>query len=284
MTANWTSRDRSLLRSDGRCSVMAIVNVTPDSFSDGARLTDSEMAFRYAAECLDAGADILDIGGESTRPFAEPVALEEEWSRVGPLLESFGSRRPGAIVSIDTRKPEIARRALALGARIVNDVTGCDPAGDMPGVVSEAGAAIVIMHMQGTPETMQVEPKYEDAVKEILDFLADRIRSAKQAGIAAERIAVDPGIGFGKTLEQNLEILRNLDRFRKLGHAVLIGTSRKRMIGELTGRAVSERTSGSVASVLFAASRGADVARVHDVAATVDALRVWHALERNHGG
>ncbi len=263
---------------------MAIVNVTPDSFSDGARLTDTETAFRYAEECLDAGADILDIGGESTRPFAEPVALEEEWSRVGPLLESFGARRPGAIVSIDTRKPEIARRALALGARIVNDVTGCDPGGDMPGVVAEAGAAIVIMHMQGTPETMQVEPRYEDAVTEILDFLADRIRSAKQAGVAAERIAVDPGIGFGKTLEQNLEILRNLDRFRKLGHAVLIGTSRKRMIGELTGRAVRERTSGSVASALFAASRGAAVARVHDVAATVDALRVWHALERNHGG
>lgn len=283
MSRTWTTRDRPLLRSDGRCSVMAIVNVTPDSFSDGSRLTDAESAFRFASDCLDQGTDILDIGGESTRPFAEPVALEEEWARVGPVLEILRERRPEAIVSIDTRKPEIARRALGLGVGIVNDVTGCDPNGEMPHVVAEAGAAIVIMHMQGTPETMQVEPKYQDVVAEILDFLADRVRAAVNAGIAAERIAVDPGIGFGKSLEQNLEILRSLDRFHKLGHAVLIGTSRKRMIGELTGRAVGDRTSGSVASVLYAASRGAAVARVHDVAATVDALRVWHALEQNHG-
>ncbi|MBI1324958.1 dihydropteroate synthase [bacterium] len=263
---------------------MSIVNVTPDSFSDGSRLSDAETAFRYASQCLDEGADILDIGGESTRPFAEPVPLEEEWTRVGPVLELLHERLPVAIVSIDTRKPEIARRALASGARIVNDITGCDPQGEMPHVVAEAGAGIVIMHMQGTPETMQVEPKYQDVVGEILDFLADRVRAAMKAGIPAERIAIDPGIGFGKTLEQNLEILRSLDRFRKLGHAVLIGTSRKRMIGELTGRGVSDRTSGSVASVLFAASRGAAVARVHDVAATVDALRVWHALEQSHVG
>jgi dihydropteroate synthase len=284
MIASWKSVDRALLRSDGRCSVMAIVNVTPDSFSDGSHLSGVESAYGYVLECLDNGADIIDIGGESTRPFAEPVPLELEWARVGPVLELVNWHRPDAIVSIDTRKPEIARRATKLGTVIVNDVSGCDPTGDMPLVVAESGAGIVIMHMLGTPESMQVDPHYQDVVTEILDFLSDRIRSARSAGIPKERIAVDPGIGFGKALEHNLEILRNLDRFHDLGYPVLIGTSRKRMIGELTGRNVSDRTAGSIASALHAASHGADVVRVHDVAATADALRVWNALEQDHVG
>lgn len=271
-----------MLRSDGRPSVMAIVNVTPDSFSDGAKLAGPDEAFRYALECLENGADILDIGGESTRPFAQPVPLGEEWRRVAPLLELLEKHRPDALISIDTSKPEIARRAIELGASIVNDVTGCDPDHGMAQVVAETGAAIVIMHMKGTPQTMQIAPEYEDVVRETYGFLADRIRHATESGIAHDRIAVDPGIGFGKTLENNLDILRNLDRFAELGCPVLIGTSRKRMIGELTGRNLDERVAGSVASALFAVCRGASIVRVHDVAATVDALKVWYALEKGN--
>lgn len=284
MDTQWRSRHRQLLRTDGRCSVMAIVNVTPDSFSDGSRHLGPRHAIAHTLACLEAGADLVDIGGESTRPFAEAVPTEEEWGRIGPVLDQVGRIRPDAIVSVDTRKPEIARRALALGAVIVNDVSGCDPDDSMADVVAEAGAAIVIMHMQGTPATMQVDPHYEDVVSEVCDFLADRIRLARSRGIPGHSIAVDPGVGFGKTLAHNLLLLRNMDRIRKLGCPVLIGTSRKRMIGEITGRAVGERVAGSVASALYAAHHGADVVRVHDVGETVDALKVWNALEIGDGG
>lgn len=271
-----------MLRDDGRASVMAIVNVTPDSFSDGAKLAGADDALRYATECLENGADILDIGGESTRPFAQPVSAEEEWRRVGPVLELLAKHRPDALISIDTSKPEIARRAIELGACIVNDVTGCDPERGMAKVVAETGAAVVIMHMKGTPQTMQIAPVYDDVVRETIDFLAGRIRHALESGIPLNRIVVDPGIGFGKSLENNLDILRNLHRFSELGCPVLIGTSRKRMIGELTGRNLNDRVAGSVASALFGVSRGASIVRVHDVAATVDALNVWHALEKGN--
>jgi dihydropteroate synthase len=263
---------------------MAIVNVTPDSFSDGSLHDAPDRAVAHALACLRDGADILDIGGESTRPFARPVPLEEEWRRVGPVLEALVRQCPEAVLSIDTHKPEIARRALLKGVSIVNDIAGSDPAGDMASVVAERGAGLVIMHMKGTPATMQVDPTYQDVVEEVRTFLEARILAAEAAGVPRNRIAVDPGIGFGKSLNDNLLILRNLDRFHDLGCAVLIGTSRKRMIGEITGRSVDRRTAGSVASALHAAHRGAQVVRVHDVAETVDAIRVWRALETGDVG
>ena len=272
-----------MLRRDGQCSVMSIVNVTPDSFSDGGTAFAPDIAVRAALQALSDGADILDIGGESTRPGATPVPLDEEWARIAPVIAGVLKSCPDTIISVDTYKPEIARRAVAAGALIVNDITGLDPSGNMTEVVAQSSAGVVIMHMQGTPATMQIKPEYEDVVSEVTSFFHHRIQSAVQAGIAMERIAVDPGIGFGKTLEHNLTLLRNLDKFAELGCALLIGTSRKRMIGDITGRPVGERTAGSVASALHAAWSGADVVRVHDTAATVDAIRVWNALETTTG-
>ena len=279
----WSAAGRNLLRRDGQCSVMSIVNVTPDSFSDGGTAFAPDIAVRAALQAVLDGADILDIGGESTRPGATPVPLDEEWARIAPVIAGVLKRCPDTIISVDTYKPEIARRAVAAGALIVNDITGLDPSGNMTEVVAQSSAGVVIMHMQGTPATMQIKPEYEDVVGEVISFFHRRIQTAVQAGIAKERIAVDPGIGFGKTLEHNLTLLRNLDKFAELGCALLIGTSRKRMIGDITGRPVGERTAGSVASALHAAWSGADVVRVHDTAATVDAIRVWNALETTTG-
>ena len=286
----WSATGRNLLRRDGQCSVMSIVNVTPDSFSDGGTAFAPDLAVRAALQALSDGADIIDIGGESTRPGATPVPLDEEWDRIAPVIAGVLKSCPDTIISVDTYKPEIARRAIAAGALIVNDITGLDPSGNMTEVVAQSSAGVVIMHMQGTPSTMQIKPEYEDVVGEVISFFHRRIQTAVQAGIAKERIAVDPGIGFGKTLEHNLTILRNLNKFAELGCALLIGTSRKRMIGDITGRPVGERTAGSVASALHAAWHGAQVIRVHDTAATVDAIRVWNALEtttndvrHNHG-
>ena len=286
----WSATGRNLLRRDGQCSVMSIVNVTPDSFSDGGTAFAPDIAVRAALQALSDGADIIDIGGESTRPGATPVSLDEEWDRIAPVIAGVLKSCPDTIISVDTYKPEIARRAIAAGALIVNDITGLDPSGNMTEVVAQSSAGVVIMHMQGTPSTMQIKPEYEDVVGEVISFFHHRIQTAVQAGIAKERIAVDPGIGFGKTLEHNLTILRNLNKFAELGCALLIGTSRKRMIGDITGRPVGERTAGSVASALHAAWHGAQVVRVHDTAATVDAIRVWNALEtttndvrHNHG-
>ncbi len=262
---------------------MSIVNVTPDSFSDGGTAFAPDIAVRAALQALSDGADIIDIGGESTRPGATPVPLDEEWDRIAPVIAGVLKSCPDTIISVDTYKPEIARRAVAAGALIVNDITGLDPSGNMTEVVAQSPAGVVIMHMQGTPATMQIKPEYEDVVGEVIRFFHRRIQTAVQAGIAKERIAVDPGIGFGKTLEHNLTILRNLNKFAELGCALLIGTSRKRMIGDITGRPVGERTSGSVASALHAAWHGAQVVRVHDTAATVDAIRVWNALEKTTG-
>ena len=280
---SWSTTGRNLLRRDGQCSVMSIVNVTPDSFSDGGTAFAPDIAVRAALQALSDGADIIDIGGESTRPGATPVSLDEEWDRIAPVIAGVLKSCPDTIISVDTYKPEIARRAIAAGALIVNDITGLDPSGNMTEVVAQSSAGVVIMHMQGTPATMQTNPVYEDVVGEVISFFHRRIQTAVQAGIAKERIAVDPGIGFGKTLEHNLTILRNLNKFAELGCALLIGTSRKRMIGDITGRPVGERTAGSVASALHAAWHGAQVVRVHDTAATVDAIRVWNALETTTG-
>ena len=287
---SWSATGRNLLRRDGQCSVMSVVNVTPDSFSDGGTAFAPDIAVRASLQALSDGADIIDIGGESTRPGATPVPLDEEWDRIAPVIAGVLKSCPNTIISVDTYKPEIARRSIAAGALIVNDITGLDPSGNMTEVVAQSSAGVVIMHMQGTPATMQIKPEYDDVVGEVISFFHRRIQTAVQAGIAKERIAVDPGIGVGKTLEHNLTILRNLNKFAELGCALLIGTSRKRMIGDITGRPVGERTSGSVASALHAAWHGAQVVRVHDTAATVDAIRVWNALEtttndvrHNHG-
>ncbi len=253
--------------------VMGIVNVTPDSFSDGGRFFSPDAAIDHAHELIDEGADILDVGGESTRPGAAPVSVQQELDRVLPLVEALR----GVPVSIDTWKPEVMRAALAAGACMVNDVNALLAEGALE-AVAQSEAAVCLMHKQGDPQTMQQQPHYEDVVAEVGEFLRGRIAAAEAAGIARERIAVDPGFGFGKTLAHNLELLRGLDRLRELGVPVLAGLSRKSMLGAITGQDVEHRVSASVASALIAVQRGASIVRVHDVRATVDALKVWDAV------
>jgi dihydropteroate synthase len=281
--ARWEASGRTILSGDDRePRVMGIVNVTPDSFSDGGRLGGPEGAVAHARRLAAEGADLFDLGGESSRPGSEPVPVEEELRRVLPVVEALAAEAVGPI-SVDTTKAEVARRALAAGAAIINDITamGGDP--EMATVVAEAGAGVVLMHMQGVPRTMQDDPRYEDVVREVYDFLARRVEWAGSRGIPRERIAVDPGIGFGKTVAHNLEILRNLERFATLGCAVLIGTSRKGFLGTITGRGLANRVTASAVSALAACVAGARVVRVHDVAATVDAIKVWGAV-RGWGG
>ncbi len=247
-----------------RVLVMGILNVTPDSFSDGGRFLDPDRAVAHALRLQDEGADIIDIGGESTRPGAEPVPLEEELRRVIPVLEKL-RRKLRIPVSIDTYKAEVAEAAIELGARIVNDVTALRADPRMGEVVARAGVGLVLMHMRGTPRDMQENPTYTDVVAEISAFLRERISAALSRGIAPEQIAVDPGIGFGKKLEHNLEILRRLEEFLELGRPVLVGPSRKSFIGEILGLPVEERLEGTLAACAVAVVRGADIVRVHDV-------------------
>jgi dihydropteroate synthase len=256
---------------------MGIVNLTPDSFSDGGRIAGLEDAIGQAIRLVSEGADLLDLGGESSRPGAEPVPLDEELRRVLPVVEAIAST-VGVPVSIDTTKAEVARRAIAAGAAIINDISalGADP--EMATVAASTHAGLVLMHMKGVPRTMQVDPHYEDLVGEVYDFLARRVEWAEARGIPRARIAIDPGIGFGKTAEHNLEILRNLPRFATLGCTLLIGTSRKGFLGTITGRGLSERATASVVSSLAACTGGARVVRVHDVAPMVDAIKVWTAV------
>ena len=249
--------------------VMGVLNVTPDSFSDGGRHRDPEVAALAGRRMIDEGAAILDIGGESTRPGAAPVDEAEEWSRIGPVLGLLA----GLPLSVDTRHADVARRALAAGACLVNDISaGADPA--LLAAVAGAGAGIVLMHMRGEPATMQADPHYDDVVGEVEAFLLDRARAALGAGIARERILIDPGIGFGKTLEHNLALLGATHRLAAHGHPVLVGVSRKRFLGALTGREVDARGPATVAAVTLAASAGAAVVRVHEVAPNFDAVRV----------
>ena len=252
--------------------IMGVLNVTPDSFSDGGHFLPTGAAVAHARRLVDEGADLLDIGGESTRPGAAPVTLDEERRRVLPVLEALSGA--GVPLSIDTQKPEIMRDAAAAGAAMVNDVNGFEAPGAYAAVAG-SDCAICIMHRQGSPQTMQRAPQYGDVVAEVRAYLEGRIVAAQRAGIARERIVVDPGFGFGKTLEHNLELLRCLDQVAAPGVPVLAGLSRKSMIGALTGREVGERGFGSVAAALIAAQRGAAILRVHDVAATRDALAVW---------
>ena len=258
---------------------MGVINMTPDSFSqDGLLSTGEDVAVR-AEQLVRAGADILDIGGESTRPGAASVSAEEELARVLPVIEGLRSAGTSAQISIDTSKSQVARAALAAGATYVNDVTALrDP--EMAGVVAEAGADLCLMHMLGDPRTMQVDPRYEDVVEDVKAFLADRLGHAIAHGIPEERIMLDPGIGFGKTVDHNLELLDRLDEIVKLGRPLVIGTSRKSFLGRLTGRTVDDRLAATIATCVVAYERGASVFRVHEVAPVADALRVTAATVR----
>ena len=259
--------------------VVGILNVTPDSFSDGGDFLDPEAAAEQAATMLDEGADMLDVGGESTRPGSDPVSQEEEIRRVVPVLERILSVRPEAVISIDTYRSGTATAALEAGASLVNDVTALRGDPRMVSVVEGAACPVILMHMQGEPKTMQKEPHYEDVVGEVRDFLAERAEYAVAAGVRPENVIVDPGIGFGKNLEHNLALLRNLDAVVDLGFPVLIGASRKRFIERVTGvQEARDRVSGTVATTVLAYERGATFFRVHDVRANREALAVAEAV------
>jgi dihydropteroate synthase len=272
----WTTAAGLALATADRPRVMGILNATPDSFSDGGLAFTADDAVAHALELARQGADLLDVGGESSRPGADPVGLDEELRRVLPVVAE-AARATGLPISIDTTKADVARACLAAGACIVNDVSALADDPDMARVVADSGAAVVLMHRKGTPRTMQENPTYDDVLAEVFEFLARRAEWAEARGIDRDRVALDPGIGFGKTVEHNLLLLRNLGRFASLGCAIVVGTSRKRFLGTITGRDVADRATASVASALAAADAGAGVLRVHDVAATVDAFRVWDA-------
>ncbi len=256
--------------------IMGIVNITPDSFSDGGRHFDPKHALAHAMQLLEDGADILDIGGESSRPGAEPVAVDEELRRVLPVLEKLGELP--APVSVDTWKPEVMRRAIAAGAAMINDIFALRAQGALD-AVADSPVAVCLMHMQGEPRTMQQAPSYRDVVAEVEAFLAERAAVAIAAGIARDRIVLDPGFGFGKTPQHNLELIRALPRLREARFPLLAGLSRKALFGKIIGREVAERVHASAAGALLAAQRGASIVRVHDVAATRDCLLVLRAID-----
>ncbi|MCB1802601.1 MAG: dihydropteroate synthase [Gammaproteobacteria bacterium] len=259
-----------------RPRVMGILNVTPDSFSDGGRFLSPDAAEQQAERMIGEGADLLDVGGESTRPGAAAVSLDDELERVLPIIERLYARFDVPI-SIDTSKPGVMREAVAAGAGMINDVNALRSPGAIEAALA-AGVPVCLMHMQGEPRTMQDAPQYSDPVADVLEYLQTRIAACEQAGIARSRLLLDPGFGFGKTLEHNLALLGGLDRFSATGLPVLVGISRKSMLGQITGREVNDRVAGSVAAALMAVERGARIVRVHDVAPTVDALRVWQAV------
>jgi len=256
--------------------IMGIVNVTPDSFSDGGLLDSSRAAVDHALKLVEQGADILDVGGESTRPGAALVPPDEEMRRVLAVIEALVGH--GLVVSVDTRKPEVMRAALDAGASMVNDVMALREPGAME-TLAGSNAAVCLMHMQGEPQTMQQVPHYEDVVAEVSGFLQGRVAACESAGITRERIVIDPGFGFGKTLEHNLLLLKQLRELTQLGVPLLAGMSRKSMLGALTGRGVGEREYAGVAAHLLAVLRGARILRVHNVAAMRDALAIWNAVE-----
>ena len=260
--------------------VMGILNITPDSFSDGGELHGEQLDVtlqrvqQRAAAMLEEGVSLLDVGGESTRPGAAEVSVDEELRRVVPVIEAL--TQGGATVSVDTRRAQVASQALAAGAHLINDVSaGADP--QMLEVVAGSDAAYCLMHMQGTPQTMQKAPAYDEVVDDIYRYLAERVNACVAAGVPESRLLVDPGFGFGKTLSHNLALLQNLSRFRSLGCGVLAGISRKSMLGQITGREVHEREAASLAAAVIALERGAHILRVHDTGATMDAVRVWCA-------
>ncbi len=259
--------------------VMGIVNVTPDSFSDGGLHGSRDAAIAHAHRLIAEGADIIDIGGESTRPGAASVSVRQELDRVIPIIE--GLRGIAVPISIDTFKPEVMHAAISAGCSMVNDVNALQDEAAMQ-VVAESRVAVCLMHKQGEPQTMQVKPKYKNVMEDVSDFLRERIEAAEAAGIDFERLVIDPGFGFGKTVAHNFSMLANLSAFSELGVPVLAGLSRKSMLGAVTGREVDQRLSASVAAALIAVQRGAAIVRVHDVKATVDALKIWNAVNETN--
>ncbi len=265
------------IRFGERTLIMGVLNVTPDSFSDGGHYFERESALRRAYELVEEGADIIDIGGESTRPGADPVSMQEEIERTIPIIECVASRI-GVPVSIDTYKSEVAKRALDAGAVMVNDISGLRFDPEMIPLLARRRAVVVIMHMKGTPRDMQKDPKYDDLLGEISSFLERQALAAIEGGIEADRIVIDPGIGFGKTVDHNLEIMRRLEEFKSLGFPLLVGTSRKSFIGAVLDKPVEERIWGTAATVSFAVSGGADIVRVHDVREMVQVVRMTEAM------
>lgn len=259
----------------GTPRIMGILNVTPDSFSDGGRHATAQAAIRKAWQMIEAGADLIDVGGESTRPGAQAATLEEELARVLPVLTAL--RDAPVPLSIDTMKTEVMRAALDAGASLVNDVNALQAEGALQ-VLASSDAGVCLMHMQGEPRSMQMAPHYTDVQAEVEAFLAQRVAAVRAAGVGAERIMLDPGIGFGKTLEHNLALLRGLPRLARLGYPLLLGVSRKSMLGAITGKPVDERMAASVAAALYGVMQGVAVVRVHDVAETRDALQVYRTL------
>ena len=257
--------------------VMGILNATPDSFSDGGKFRTATDAIAQAELMIKSGADIIDIGGESTRPGATPVALQEELDRVLPVIEAL--KHCGVALSIDTYKAETMRQALRAGVDCVNDIWALRQEGAINSVLESSDCGIVLMHMQRDPVTMQFNPEYKDVVTEVIAFLQERTDSLMDAGIDKDRIAIDPGFGFGKSLEHNLQMLAHFDLFLKLNYPVLAGVSRKSMLGKVTGKETNERVAASIAAAVMAADRGAKIVRAHDVSETVDALKLWEAVQ-----
>jgi dihydropteroate synthase len=258
-----------------RPKVLGILNVTADSFSDGGRYLDVARAIAHGFKLRDEGADFVDVGGESTRPGSEPVALEEELRRVIPVVEALA--KEGVAVSIDTMKPAVMRAAIGAGCSVVNDVNAFRAPGAIE-AVADTQAGLIVMHMQGTPATMQQAPRYGDVVAEVGTFLAERARALEAAGVASHRIALDPGFGFGKSVEHNKALFRAMPALAQIGYPLVAGLSRKKMLGDFTGRPVTERAAASVAAALLAVQNGASLVRVHDVRDTVDAIGVWLEL------
>ncbi|MEZ6135252.1 MAG: dihydropteroate synthase [Pirellulaceae bacterium] len=275
IATRWELRTRTL--QFGRLpAIMGIVNVTPDSFSDGGKFFTPDLAVQHALQLAAAGADILDIGGESTRPFSATVSVDDELDRVMPVIQALRGQ-VSIPISIDTSKSEVAQAAIEAGAEIINDVTGLSGDPNMVHIAAEAGVGVCAMHMQGTPKTMQNNPTYENLLVEITDYLASRDAQLISAGIAPQRVCLDPGIGFGKTHEHNLELVRYAERFLQLGRPILIGHSRKAFIGKLIGDSASDRTAGTLGLSLALASKGIQVLRVHDVKSTREALQCFFA-------
>ncbi len=261
-----------------RTAVMGVLNVTPDSFSDGGRFLDMSAAVAHAREMADAGADIIDVGGESTRPGSEPVPLEIELARVVPVIEALAGLGIQAALSIDTWKSEVAKRALDMGAHVINDISGLHFDPKLADLAAEYRAGLVLSHIKGTPKNMQADPEYEDVVTEIKEFLADAASKALAAGVDRGSIVVDPGIGFGKKLKHNLAILKRLGEIAELGYPVLVGPSRKAFIGTLSGTAVDDRLEGTLAAAVLGVAHGASMVRVHDVKEARRALAVADAI------
>lgn len=261
---------------------MGILNVTPDSFSDGGRYIDREAALAHARNMLEHGADIVDIGGASTRPGADEVSAEEEAERVIPVIKELAATT-GAVISVDTMKACVAGRAMEAGACIINDVSALMNDPDMACVGLESGAGVVLMHMQGAPRTMQVNPRYRNVVEEVAAYLRGRVDALVAEGFDRRSLAVDPGIGFGKTVGHNISLIKHLDAVLAIGVPLVMGLSRKSFLGKLTGREVGSRLAASLAGLVFCVSKGAQIMRVHDVAASLDAIRVVAALEEEHG-